>query len=453
MVELAREQAITHVRAVSSPSESAKASSMISEQTNYSMNAGRIAPVSGYPISFYHPIFSRFTTLKDDPNFQPTPSQVRDVNDLLIAIVKGYRDESARLRELWPILMKVLGRLDGLPKFFGFCPDAVVLAAGTFIAALILEVNNEVGTGGSDPRWRAALSYRKIFCDASLEKVRNGCCCPCFLLSIAGDTFTLHGGVFAETFIVQPLTHGISAAGFPDQDGRAQSIAKVFAALFRCLEDLDGYYRAVHHLATPQLASFSPFFQDYRKNGQKGKFTLTYTSINLLPGRDGRAMFNALLNGSKIKGSIPVKVKFARRYCVQGHQVLSDHDLAPKLRHWETSAEEKSLESTPESRISGRVLRDIESALRLLHGEDLVFGDLRRSNIIPLQRKGRDGRSERGAMLVDFDWTGKDGVQRYPVGLNVGVEWPQGVQGGEVMKKEHDIAMLRCYAKTNVTTP
>ncbi|KAG8915152.1 hypothetical protein FRC00_007247, partial [Tulasnella sp. 408] len=191
----------------------------------------------------------------------------------------------------------------------------------------------------------------------------------------------------------------------------------------------------------------------YRKNGQKGKFTLTYTSINLLPGRDGRAMFDALLNGPKIKGSIPVKVRVARRYCAQGHQLLSDHDLAPKLRHWETSAEgwiivvmnalpEKSLESTPESRISERVLRDIESALRLLHGKYFVF-DLRRSYIIPFQRKGRDGRSEGGAMLVDFDWAGKDGVQRYPLGMNVDDKWPQGVQGGKIMKLDHDIAMLK----------
>lgn len=165
-------------------------------------------------------------------------------------------------------------------------------------------------------------------------------------------------------------------------------------------------------------------------------------------------MFNALLNGPKIKGSIPVKVKIACQYCVQGHQLLSDYDLTPKLRHWETSAEgwtivvmdalsEKSLESTPESRISERVLGDIESALRLLNGKDLAFGDLCRPNIIPFQRKGRDGRSERGAMLVDFDWAGKVGVQTYPLGLNAGVEWPEGVQGGEVMKKEHDIAVLK----------
>lgn len=147
MVELAPEQAITHGRVAFSPPKSARASSMISEQTDYPMSTGRIAPASGCPISFYHPIFSQFTTLRDDPNFQPTRSQLREVNDLLATSAKGYQNKSARLRALWRIVERVLGRIDGVPKFFGFGPDAMVLVAGTTIAALMLEVKNEVATG------------------------------------------------------------------------------------------------------------------------------------------------------------------------------------------------------------------------------------------------------------------------------------------------------------------
>ncbi|KIO15452.1 hypothetical protein M407DRAFT_241700 [Tulasnella calospora MUT 4182] len=50
--------------------------------------------------------------------------------------------------------------------------------------------------------------------------------------------------------------------------------------------------------------------------------------------------------------------------------------------------------------------------------------------------------SRKGAMLVDFDWAGKENEQRYPPALNPEIKWPEGAVGGGIIKMEHDDRML-----------
>ncbi|EJC97353.1 uncharacterized protein FOMMEDRAFT_163794 [Fomitiporia mediterranea MF3/22] len=45
-----------------------------------------------------------------------------------------------------------------------------------------------------------------------------------------------------------------------------------------------------------------------------------------------------------------------------------------------------------------KIYNDVERAVKLLHEQDLVFGDLRVQNIV--------SRPDGGAMLIDFDWYG-----------------------------------------------
>ena len=53
------------------------------------------------------------------------------------------------------------------------------------------------------------------------------------------------------------------------------------------------------------------------------------------------------------------------------------------------------------------VRRDVTQALELLHGQNLVFGDLQESNVLYLTDEGC-------ALPVDFDDVGRDGEDRYP---------------------------------------
>jgi len=144
--------------------------------------------------------------------------------------------------------------------------------------------------------------------------------------------------------------------------------------------------------------------------------------------------------------TVDVLVKFAVKYNATAHRLLASHDppLAPALYSckrvigdmfmvimeyipnykgaslYNASLSPSALES---------VCQGISQALDLLHGQNLVFGDLRESNVLYLLDEGR-------VLLVDFDGVGRDGEDRYSACLNheVGL----GVARLQIMEKPHD---------------
>ncbi|KAG8767681.1 hypothetical protein FRC12_006108 [Ceratobasidium sp. 428] len=88
------------------------------------------------------------------------------------------------------------------------------------------------------------------------------------------------------------------------------------------------------------------------------------------------------------------------------------------------------------------VRSSVQKAIEILHSNNIVFGDLRRPNVLAVEDVG--GRVI-GGMLVDFDWCGTHGVSRYPIAMNKEVRWAEGVEPGGVMKMEHDDAMLKIH--------
>ena len=148
-----------------------------------------------------------------------------------------------------------------------------------------------------------------------------------------------------------------------------------------------------------------------------------------------------------------VLVKFTARYNEVAHCLLADHDpsLAPALYHcvrvigglymvvMEYMSNAKTLHRfftqspLPPLPSVETVRRDLTKALELLHGRDLVFGDLRGLNIL---YSAEDNR----AFLVDFDGVGKHEEDRYSPCLNT--ELDLGVDKWQVMEKSHDCANL-----------
>jgi hypothetical protein len=88
------------------------------------------------------------------------------------------------------------------------------------------------------------------------------------------------------------------------------------------------------------------------------------------------------------------------------------------------------------------VIRDIKQALEVLHRENLVFGDVRRPNIVVMQSPDKYGDNEWHGQLIDFDWSGPVGDARYPLELNPTIRWAHGVVGGAVILPQHDRDML-----------
>lgn len=79
----------------------------------------------------------------------------------------------------------------------------------------------------------------------------------------------------------------------------------------------------------------------------------------------------------------------------------------------------------------------VKRVIDILHTESIVFGDLRLPNIVIT--------TQETPMLVDFDWCGTHGVDRYPSSLNdlSSIGWHEGVVRNGVMRMEHDTFMLR----------
>lgn len=79
----------------------------------------------------------------------------------------------------------------------------------------------------------------------------------------------------------------------------------------------------------------------------------------------------------------------------------------------------------------------VMTALDTLHHESVVFADLRLSNIV--------FREDGSSALIDFDWTGKEGVHKYPEGFNAdigdGARHPMAIPGNHLCRK-HDLYAL-----------
>jgi RIO-like serine/threonine protein kinase len=76
----------------------------------------------------------------------------------------------------------------------------------------------------------------------------------------------------------------------------------------------------------------------------------------------------------------------------------------------------------------------LSAAVTLLHGANLVHGDLRPNNVIV---------SDEGVFVVDFDWSGENEIHRYPYFMNDEISWPGGVGENATMKFDHDTQMLK----------
>ena len=82
----------------------------------------------------------------------------------------------------------------------------------------------------------------------------------------------------------------------------------------------------------------------------------------------------------------------------------------------------------------------LRQGLGKLHDAGFVHGDIRSPNIlVGVDRQPR---------LIDFDWSGKVGVARYPMQLNDrDINWPDETTAGGLIETRHDTKMLNWYVE------
>jgi hypothetical protein len=261
----------------------------------------------------------------------------------------------------------------------------------------------------------------------------------------------ISGGVMVDQAIVQPLTEYICLAGDPDLESRVCYVAKVFHALKSGLDTLRRFYDALAPIASPVLDHNFPYTVSYTNNNNN---PVEFSYIcRLQPDTKWRALFEAKAQDKK-----KLVVKFTRKYNPDAHRLLATRGLAPQLHYAGPHAGGLTMVvmdyihrapahwTVDTNHLSEGVLKDIEEAVELLHGENLVFGDLRLPNILVLDKEDSCSAplNERWAMLVDFDWCSLDGEGTYPVTLNDSddMQWHEEVQRGGIMRKSHDLYLL-----------
>ncbi|TBU21455.1 hypothetical protein BD311DRAFT_678300, partial [Dichomitus squalens] len=158
------------------------------------------------------------------------------------------------------------------------------------------------------------------------------------------------------------------------------------------------------------------------------------------------------VESSSVGTSVEVAVKFTARYGVAAHELLAKQGLAPILYACRPVLGDlymvvmefvsgKTAWNMIESceQIPHPVWADVQKAIEALHEKDLVFGDLRLPNIMCVPTESGGMR----AKLVDFDWAGIHGKDRYPTTMNAQLkDWAPGMDRYEIMLKDHDRQML-----------
>ncbi|KAL4244178.1 hypothetical protein ABKN59_010944 [Abortiporus biennis] len=120
-----------------------------------------------------------------------------------------------------------------------------------------------------------------------------------------------------------------------------------------------------------------------------------------------------------------VLVKFTARYNPRAHKLLEEAGFAPKLHSCSRVCGELYMVvmdyldgktmwqySKQDIPIPQSVYDDVEKAIKILHKEEIVFGDLRSGNIMCVESQSQDATTEIHAKLIDFDWAGVHGKDR-----------------------------------------
>jgi serine/threonine protein kinase len=203
------------------------------------------------------------------------------------------------------------------------------------------------------------------------------------------------------------------------------------------MENLNTQFSAVENEPEPGVSLTFPYITSYPDEATGKMAAITYRErIHTGSGRETTAIFSAISeNGA------PLFIKFVTRYNAEAHRLLAKNGYAPNLLYHSEVAYGGTHTMVVMDRLDGHDMHGkefedadllrVQQAKNLLHENNYVFGDLRPNNIF----KPKNGS---GVVLIDFDWCGRDGVDKYPPVINPAINWEKSVKRGGVMKKCHD---------------
>ena len=286
------------------------------------------------------------------------------------------------------------------------------------------------------------------------------------LIGIAGSRLQISIAVCVGAIFVSDLITIDLSRGFHGSDTTIR-LARIFNALASCRRELEHYYNGIG----PSPRSDSSFMYPNPITANKTPLPVIkydkYLGLDGLPietvpdlGARSTAVYTGTLEGGEL-----VLIKFTYRYNEPAHILLAEADLAPRLHFFNPIIGNLFMivmDYIPNAKSVWR-LRDqgipllsviseqVEHAVSLLHDRNIVFGDLRDGNVLFI-KSGDGDLTEDRVMLVDFDWAGSHGIDRYSATLNIHGGWAEGVSPHGFMRKEHDLwqmARLRELCSSN----
>lgn len=458
-----------------SPSVGAKPSTFFTTQKNNPILNGRPLELTGPPISIYNRNFTQFLEDFNNTKLNLPPDILEWVMDIISASADTYPNEDGRMKKMREILSKKFGTIARTSYGKGCQCDGLLTAKVDLLIDAyigIIEGKNEIGSGGTDPSIQGAIYYRdywsqKLVClifinycctnsyahvipSIQVKRIRDRCCVPSFIVTIAGSWICIFGGIFLNRVVVQPLTDIIPLTINVRDEDQVNRIARLFQALQLAFVRLGKFYNNLDLTLPRQVEQrYFPYLRSFKLDNRNVDFIY----IEELEDDHTRTIWKA--RTMNMENNYDIVVKFTKYYNVDAHNLCSGRGYAPKLLYHSSRNEFLALGeyimiitefvgisldrklNQREIRSTNMIYDDVKFAIDLLHSRNCVFADLRLPNILVYDENG-----VQRAKLIDFDWCGIHKVAKYPSSLNMSIQWPTNVKPGTFLMKEHDIYWL-----------
>jgi len=287
------------------------------------------------------------------------------------------------------------------------------------------------GEGGGDS-WLQNIAYYTKFI-AKFPDVFSDCLSPAILLEFVGPRLSVSACCFSKGVICDPIA-SISLLADPHDLVRNTSVARIFLSCKVALQSLARYYS--HFFATNSRMISDGF--PYPRTFCNGTFTYEKVLKDLV--------FSAILDSTRQR----VVVKFTRRYGIDVHQHCATAGHAPRVLHFgEVAGDWKMvvmefIDGVHPVLSSPNLIISLETILSYLARANFVHADLRPNNMLVQEDR---------VQLIDFDWSGREGEDRYPLFMNhVDLEWPEGASDGMLLLRRHDLEWVRRFTNSSSTT-
>ena len=328
---------------------------------------------------------------------------------------------------------------DGISADGGFTTQCGVSAANR-MAAVLIEYKADMAIGNCTPVEQNIGYFIQSFRHmAAFARERS--VCPSLLISVVGPYMSVSFAAHCQHVVIDPATPFLPLLLLPHDVDTMMQVARMLKAIKNCIGRLISHYRDLPADAL-SAEEFEQLQYPYKRSFvDRNRANCDFKYLRLLSKKQVfEAEITAAGDGAHVHVGERILVKYTRTYCSAAHKVCEalDPPAAPRL-HAEISMPGGWICVVMEfisdavhfvAGQGGQAAEDLSRAVTALHNNNLVHADLREQNILV---------SVDRAFLVDFDWSGTEGQQRYPPFMNhVGVQWASDAGDLLPLKKSHD---------------